>query len=330
VSSAFTQYEAEEVESITYDDFDFGDPPSPYNITAIYPLILNFSDSIVNIIASKDPASLYGLKNWVDGFVKNDFLPHIKTEYKKCVQNATEGADSFKPREKSKQIYRSGIDHPLLNSTVEINKCLNELYLDVLAMPDPHYVTEFHQTMCDILTKYSNTCKNKIQTLLEKTETWSLLKIEKYKQFIMTNPHYRQIVYDTNITTSAGLRINIFQPNYPQDQAVTKNISRTKGSTNPMSDETREQPEYNNLEKQQEAPAYEGKRISDPQQDLDENNHLFPRTTFHDALALLANIHDSLSWLVRNIHELGKTNIIQKNQKMVTKKTLRYQQPHTR
>jgi hypothetical protein len=65
----------------------------------------------------------------VDNFVKDTFLPHIK--YKWRVQNATEGTDSFKPREKSKQLYHSVTERSLLNSAVEINKCLNELYMDV-------------------------------------------------------------------------------------------------------------------------------------------------------------------------------------------------------
>jgi hypothetical protein len=88
---------------------------------------------------------------------------------------------------------------------------------------------------------------------------------------------------------------NTFPTKLPTKPVVPKTKSRTKGVTGGISlDEVEEQTKQDELEKQHELPAYEGKRISDPQQDLDFNNHLFPKSSFNDALALLANIHDSL------------------------------------
>eukprot|EP01124_Arcella_intermedia_P034032 TRINITY_DN8347_c0_g1_i1.p1 TRINITY_DN8347_c0_g1~~TRINITY_DN8347_c0_g1_i1.p1 ORF type:complete len:981 (-),score=273.25 TRINITY_DN8347_c0_g1_i1:18-2960(-) len=297
-SSAFTEYEAEKQETTTYADFDLGEAPSPFNITPIYPLIVNFSDNIVNTISSKDPASLCVLKNWVDNFVKNVFLPHIKTAYKERQAHFNEGIQSSQPQ-KSKQVYQSGAERPLLNSAIEINKCLIELYNDVISMPEPHYVTEFHQIMSELLSNYLTACKTRINSLLEKTETGALLKNEKFKQFVMTDPRYRQIVYDTNFAVSAIPRTNIFQ-SYQQDMGKAS----SRGKVTMVDDEDKDK--YDEQEKVQEAPAYDGKRISDPTQDLQQNIHLFPKQDLSHNLTILATMHDSLSWLVKNLHELGK------------------------
>eukprot|EP01125_Pyxidicula_operculata_P019656 TRINITY_DN7136_c0_g1_i1.p1 TRINITY_DN7136_c0_g1~~TRINITY_DN7136_c0_g1_i1.p1 ORF type:complete len:477 (+),score=109.76 TRINITY_DN7136_c0_g1_i1:281-1711(+) len=242
-----------------------------------------------------------GLKNWVDKYVKNTFIPHIKSEYKKRISNATELIDSFKSRDKTKRAYRKDEElRPLLNSVVEMNKCLNELYKDIQAIPDPIYVTEFHQIISEILNKFLNTCKQKVQYALEKTETWELMKNEKFRLFVMTDPRYRKIIYDAKNSprkTSTAVRTNIFQPT-----SFEEGKSR-KTAQSMAIDDVEEQAKYDEMEFQNETAAYEGKRISDPAQDLNVE-HL---QKDQNLLGLLANIHDSLYWLVTNIYRLGRS-----------------------
>jgi len=155
--------------------------------------------------------------------------------------------------------------------------------------------------MCEVLSKFSTACKNKINTVLEKTETWALLKNEKFKHVIHNDPRYRQV---SESLASAAISRQMFQSNYAEP-ASPKTATKAKVSL----DEKEEQKVFDEQERQVEGPAYDGKRISEPSSDLDEHSHLFPKATFITDLALLANIHDSLTWLVRNIQELGKPKL---------------------
>lgn len=62
--------------------------------------------------------------------------------------------------------------------TLEVYKCLYELYLDIDTMPE--HQEKFHEIISYLLETYISACQKKIQQALKDTETGRLVSFKEY------------------------------------------------------------------------------------------------------------------------------------------------------
>ncbi|KYR01483.1 exocyst complex subunit 4 [Tieghemostelium lacteum] len=169
---------------------------SQYNVTSVYPQIIQFTDQIDAILEEKkakeqklhpgspqlNSTGSKILRLYIDDFVHLNFLQHIKNDYKERITQSVEATDAFKPLERYKLVFKLRETKPILNSALQIFQFVSELFQDIVAMPQ--YVVEFGAIIQNCLLRYYEKCRSKFYQELEPTLTNQLLNTDLFKYLI--------------------------------------------------------------------------------------------------------------------------------------------------
>lgn len=77
--------------------------PSPYNLITVYPLLRRFQADVLRSVLEFHEAQDNGrLLGFMDEFVEQVYLPHVRHQYRTRLNQAVESPDAFKPRERQR------------------------------------------------------------------------------------------------------------------------------------------------------------------------------------------------------------------------------------
>jgi hypothetical protein len=235
-SSAFTLYEISETQSFQYRSMDLGEP-SPYNLPAIYPLISSFCEQAAQITGV--PLASSRLQDWMDSFISTTLLAVLKMDSKLRVEAAVQSAEAFKSRD-AKTVKSSYVAEdarrPLLNSTLEVYRCIKELFDDTIAMP--LYAPQIHGIMETCLMSYFDQCRIQYDSYVRDSEVGKTVKNSEFQKLVMTDPQWRRILrlfkIGGNVNT-ANLSVSVDSNSSSESPTTGESNSPKPSSSAPIS-----------------------------------------------------------------------------------------------
>ncbi|XP_023226953.1 exocyst complex component 4-like [Centruroides sculpturatus] len=129
--------------------------PSTTNITTIFRPLMKFIGEIEQALAL-EPGNHCPLHAFLTQCV-NVFLGQVSGVVDVMVDNATKSLDTWKPVNDPELLKPLGTTRPLLQSTVNLDKSLQELQELMYAIPQ--YAEDFLNLICNILKNYKETCQ---------------------------------------------------------------------------------------------------------------------------------------------------------------------------
>ncbi|XP_067118263.1 exocyst complex component 4 [Centruroides vittatus] len=129
--------------------------PSTTNITTIFRPLMKFVGEIEQALAL-EPGNHCPLHAFLTQCV-NVFLGQVSGVVDVMVDNATKSLDTWKPVNDPELLKPLGTTRPLLQSTVNLDKSLQELQELMYAIPQ--YAEDFLNLICNILKNYKETCQ---------------------------------------------------------------------------------------------------------------------------------------------------------------------------
>lgn len=94
---------------------------SPYNVTAIYNLVITFDEEVFQLFEKEKHTVNGRLKDFLNDFINNVFLKHVKYDFQKRIDRSIESADSFTTKSSGKNLssYSSSEEsRPLLKVSI--------------------------------------------------------------------------------------------------------------------------------------------------------------------------------------------------------------------
>lgn len=131
-----------------------------YLIAAVYRPILEFTDKVMLLLPSKyAQLGNDGLQSFVENFVKDQFLPAFRVDYRNRVQDALASPAAFRPKSRAGALYESSIEkgRPVLQGPLAASQLANEVVSWAQAMPK--YAGDFVEVAQALLERTLERCR---------------------------------------------------------------------------------------------------------------------------------------------------------------------------
>ncbi|CAI9732804.1 exocyst complex component 4 isoform X2 [Octopus vulgaris] len=179
--------------------------PGAHNITAIFTTLENFIKEIETAMACAPGSS--SLQAFVTEFVKNIFLYQVHYNVSSSISSATKGFDALRNVIDHKTLKELAVPRPLLQSTVTVDRNIQELQALMHDLPD--YAEQFLNMICKILEEYRDTCHSAYRGIVQYdsdekriiSAMWA--KDEDISRFLRSLPSWR------SLQPTAGQELNL-------------------------------------------------------------------------------------------------------------------------
>ncbi|XP_060759423.1 exocyst complex component 4 isoform X2 [Neoarius graeffei] len=136
--------------------------PGARNITVIFQPLLRF---IQEIELSMGPGKQCQLRTFLTYYINELFLNQVRTETNKEIETVTKVADPLKILASADTMKNLGIQRPLLQSTVIVEKSIQDL---MSLMQDlSAYSNQFLEMVCDKLKEYKEICNTAYRSIVQ-------------------------------------------------------------------------------------------------------------------------------------------------------------------
>ena len=145
---------------------------NPHNITPIYPQLMEFI-GVIETALKPDPGTHCTLYAFLMDYIKDVFLGQIHVDNGDALNSASVSLDSWKAITDSDVLRDLGVQRPLLQSSVDIKKSIDDLsnYMNTLPLYSEHFLT----MICSMVMQYK-----------VKTGSFLIRKALKFRQLIIT------------------------------------------------------------------------------------------------------------------------------------------------
>lgn len=170
--------------------------PRAHNITAIYTTLESFIKEIETAMGCTPGSS--SLQAFVTDFVKTIFLDQVHYNVSSSISSATKGFDALRNVIDHKTQKDLGVPRPLLQSTVTVDRNIQELQTLMHDLPD--YAEQFLNMICKILEEYRDTCHSAYRGIVQYdsdekriiSAMWA--KDEDISRFLRSLPSWRSLL----------------------------------------------------------------------------------------------------------------------------------------
>ncbi|MCO5586381.1 hypothetical protein L7F22_040321 [Adiantum nelumboides] len=131
-----------------------------YLIAAVYRPILQFTDKVLQLLPPKySQLGNDGLQSFVENFVKDQFLPPVRVDYRNRVQDALASPAAFRPKARAGALYESSVEkgRPVLQGPSAATQLANEVVS--WAHPMPRYASDFVEVAQALLERTLERCR---------------------------------------------------------------------------------------------------------------------------------------------------------------------------
>ncbi|MCJ8743002.1 hypothetical protein PDJAM_G00088700 [Pangasius djambal] len=136
--------------------------PGARNITVIFQPLLRF---IQEIELSMGPGKQCQLRTFLTYYINELFLNQVRTETNKEIETVTKVADPLKILASADTMKNLGVQRPLLQSTVIVEKSIQDL---MSLMQDlSAYSNQFLEMVCDKLKEYKEICNTAYRSIVQ-------------------------------------------------------------------------------------------------------------------------------------------------------------------
>ncbi|KAL5022453.1 hypothetical protein ScPMuIL_001608 [Solemya velum] len=169
--------------------------PAANNITAIFKPLQRFIKEIEVAMDLSPGAS--SLQAFVTDFVQNIFLGQVHYTVSTSINAATKGFDALRNVIDHKTQKELGVPRPLLQSTVTVDRNIQELRELMFDLPD--YADQFLNMICNVLRDYRDTCHSAYRGIVQYdsdekrviSAMWA--KDEDISRFLRSLPSWRSL-----------------------------------------------------------------------------------------------------------------------------------------
>ena len=126
-------------------------PANPHNITPIYSSLMEFI-KVIEVALKCDPGTHCTLYAFLMDYIKDVFLGQIHMDNGDALNSASLSLDSWKAISDADLLRELGVQRPLLQSTVDIKKSIDDLntYMKTLPLYSEHFLT----MICSMVMQY--------------------------------------------------------------------------------------------------------------------------------------------------------------------------------
>ncbi|KAG7320517.1 hypothetical protein KOW79_016370 [Hemibagrus wyckioides] len=136
--------------------------PGARNITVIFQPLLRF---IQEVESSMGPGKQCQLRTFLTYYINELFLNQVRTETNKDIETVTKVADPLKILASADTMKNLGVQRPLLQSTVIVEKSIQDL---MSLMQDlSAYSNQFLEMICDKLKEYKEICNTAYRSIVQ-------------------------------------------------------------------------------------------------------------------------------------------------------------------
>lgn len=169
--------------------------PSVDNIKAVYRSLQSFIHEIETSTSSSSGTS--SLHEFVKEFIEKMYLGHVHFHISNTITLATKGFDALRNIIDHKTQKDLGVPRPLLQSTVTVDKSVQELKELMTDLPD--YADQFLNMICTVLRGYRDTCHSAYRGIVQYdsdekrviSAMWA--KDEDISRFLRSLPSWRTL-----------------------------------------------------------------------------------------------------------------------------------------
>ncbi|XP_060745639.1 exocyst complex component 4 [Tachysurus vachellii] len=173
--------------------------PGARNITVIFQPLLRF---IQEIESSMGPGKQCQLRTFLTYYINELFLNQVRTETNKEIETVTKVADPLKILASADTMKNLGVQRPLLQSTIIVEKSIQDL---MSLMQDlSTYSNQFLEMICDKLKEYKEICNTAYRSIVQCEEKLTIsaswAKDEDISRLLQSLPNW------SNMTQPRQLR----------------------------------------------------------------------------------------------------------------------------
>lgn len=170
--------------------------PDPRNITQIFIPLTKFIEEIEHAIGCT-PGRPCTLNAFLSDYIKEVFLGRHHMMVAAGIECATKSVDAWRATTNPEVMRGLGLSRPLLQSTVTVERCIQDLRELMLALPA--YAEHFLSIICNILHNYRETCQAAYRGIVQPdsedkricSAAW--LKDEDISRFIKSLPNWTDL-----------------------------------------------------------------------------------------------------------------------------------------
>nr|CAD7443373.1 unnamed protein product [Timema bartmani] len=170
--------------------------PDPRNITLIFIPLMKFIEDIERATGCT-PGSSCTLNAFLADYVKEVFLGRHHVLVASSIETATKSTDAWRATTNPELMRSLGVNRPLLQSTVTVERCIQDLKELMQALPA--YAEHFLTIICNILRNYRETCQAAYRGIVQPdsedkricSAAW--LKDEDISRFIKSLPNWTDL-----------------------------------------------------------------------------------------------------------------------------------------
>ncbi|XP_021936020.1 exocyst complex component 4 isoform X2 [Zootermopsis nevadensis] len=170
--------------------------PDPRNITQIFIPLMKFIEEIEHAIGCT-PGNPCTLNAFLSDYIKEVFLGRHHMMVAASIESATKSLDAWRTTTSPELMSDLGLSRPLLQSTVMVERCIQDLRELMQALPV--YAEHFLSIICNILRNYRETCQAAYRGIVQPdsedkricSAAW--LKDEDISRFIKSLPNWTDL-----------------------------------------------------------------------------------------------------------------------------------------
>ncbi|XP_046430735.1 exocyst complex component 4 isoform X1 [Neodiprion virginianus] len=175
--------------------------PDPQNITVVFRPMMKFIEEIEQALGCK-PGNPCTLNTFIADYVKEVYLGRHHVIVATAIDTATKSQEAWRATTSPELMKELGLPRPLLQSTVKVEQCVNELrsLMTVLPLQGEHFCT----LALNILHNYRETCQAAYRGIVQPesedkricSAAW--LKDDDISRFIKSLPNWANLKYETH------------------------------------------------------------------------------------------------------------------------------------
>ncbi|XP_078668003.1 exocyst complex component 4-like isoform X8 [Branchiostoma floridae x Branchiostoma belcheri] len=170
--------------------------PGAKNITVIFNTLQRFVMEIEVTLQYSSGAHCQ-LHDFLTDYIKTIFLGQVHMDVNKNIQQASRGAEALKLLTDAQTMKNMGLQRPLLQSTITVERCLSELRELMYALPA--YSDHFLSMICKMLQDYKDMCQAAYRGVVQRgseeqriiSATWA--KDEDISRLLRSLPNWQNL-----------------------------------------------------------------------------------------------------------------------------------------
>ncbi|CAH1277333.1 EXOC4 [Branchiostoma lanceolatum] len=170
--------------------------PGAKNITVIFNTLQRFVKEI-EVTLQYSSGARCQLHDFLTEYIKTIFLGQVHMDVNKNIQQASRGAEALKLLTDAQTMKTMGLQRPLLQSTITVERCLAELRELMYALPA--YSDHFLSMICKMLQDYRDMCQSAYRGVVQRgseeqriiSATWA--KDEDISRLLRSLPNWQNL-----------------------------------------------------------------------------------------------------------------------------------------